>query len=52
MIDPDHLAAKIEQLVERGVENGDSDTRPEDQQRLAVDDALRRVRDGLPPPIK
>ena len=52
VIDPDHLATKIEQIVERGVQNGGPDTRLGDQQRLAVDDALRRVRDGLPPPIK
>jgi hypothetical protein len=52
VIDPDHLATKIEQIVERGVQNGALDTRLGDQQRLAVGDALRRVRDGLPPPIK
>jgi hypothetical protein len=52
VIDPDHLATKIEQIVERGGRNGGPDTRLGDQQRLAVDDALRRVRDGLPPPIK
>ena len=52
VIDPDHLATKIEQIAERGVQNGDPDTRLEVQQRLAVGDALRRVRDGLPPPIK
>ena len=52
LIDPDHLATKIEQIVERGIQNGGPETRLGDQQRLAVADALRRVRDGLPPPIK
>jgi hypothetical protein len=52
LIDPDHLATKIEQIVERGIQNSGPETLRGDQQRLAVDDTLRRVRDGLPPPIK
>jgi hypothetical protein len=52
VIDPDHLATKIGQIVERGIQNGGPETGLGDQQRLAVADALRRVRDGLPPPIK